>query len=73
MITNGRTAKQVSDLMLDITAQLNQSVSLVQEQASAEEFASYRLAVARIMGEILLEVLNPLYRKHPGLKPEGLQ
>ncbi len=72
MITNADTAKHVSELMLDITAQLNQSVFLVQERGSAEEFALYRRAVGGIMAEILLEVLNPLYREHPGLKPEGL-
>jgi hypothetical protein len=67
-----RLARQVSDLMLDISARLNRSVSLVQETVSAEEFALYRRAVGRIMGDILLEVLNPLYRDHPGLKPDGL-
>jgi hypothetical protein len=32
----------------------------------------YRRAVGKIMGEVLLEVLNPLYAKHPTLKPPGL-
>jgi hypothetical protein len=71
VIKNLDTAKQVSELMLDIGARLNQSVFLVQERSSAEEFGLYRRAVGGIMGEIL-EVLNPLYREHPGLKPDGL-
>jgi len=25
-----------------------------------------------VMGEMLLEVMNPLYREHPDLKPAGL-
>jgi hypothetical protein len=63
---------QVSELMLDISERLNQSVLAVQGAGSAEELAVYRHAVGRIMGEILLEVLNPLYARHPQLKPEGL-
>jgi len=34
--------------------------------------AQLRLAAAKVMGEMLLEVMNPLYREHPELKPEGL-
>jgi hypothetical protein len=72
VISDAAAAKQVSELMLDISSRLNQSVLDVRDTASAEEFAVYRRAVGRIMGEILLEVLNPLYARHPQLKPEGL-
>ena len=72
VITNADTAQQVSQLMLDISEQLNQSIFLVQDRVTAEELALYRRAVGRIMGEILLEVLNPLYQEHPELKPDPL-
>jgi hypothetical protein len=29
--------------------------------------------VGKIMGEMLFEVMNPLYKKHPDLKPEELK
>jgi len=38
-----------------------------------EDFQIYRSAVGEIMGAILLEVLNPLYRTHPELKPKELR
>jgi hypothetical protein len=70
VITNPDTAKHVSELMLDIGARLDESVALVMDQSPAEEFTLYRRAVGHIMAEILLEVLNPLYLEHPGLKPK---
>jgi hypothetical protein len=44
-----------------------------QEQCSPEEFKAYRLAVAKIMAEMLLEVMNPLYAQHPSIKPLELE
>jgi hypothetical protein len=72
VISDAATAKQVSELMLDISARLDQSVLAVQGAGSAEELAVYRRAVGGVMGEILLEILNPLYARHPQLKPKGL-
>lgn len=71
MIENKRIAKEIGDLMQDCSAKLNNSVALVRDECSLEELKIYRLAVGKVMGEILLEVLNPLYAKHPELKPPG--
>src|SRR5215470_5965702 len=61
MIENKATARTVSDLMLDIGKRLDDSVALVQRDSPSREFQAYRTAVGLIMGEILLDVLNPLY------------
>ena len=71
MIENADIAKQIGDLMQDCSARLDTSVALVRDECSLEELQIYRLAVGKVMGEILLEVLNPLYAKHPALKPHG--
>jgi hypothetical protein len=73
MITNRDTAKYISDLMLDISERLDDSVAKVNKTCSPEEDSNYRRAVGKIMGRILLEVLNPLYAEHPSLKPEGME
>jgi hypothetical protein len=39
----------------------------------AEEFKAYRRAVGGVMGEIVLEILNPLYKAHPSLKPTEME
>jgi hypothetical protein len=72
VIDNKEIAKQVSQLMLDCGAKLDASVALVQSKCSSEELHAYRRAVGKVMGEVLLQVLNPIYAKHPSLKPPGL-
>lgn len=72
MIKNESSASEVSALMLDVSERLNASIRMVQETCNEEDFKTYRRAVGKIMGEILLEVLNPLYMEHPSLKPAGL-
>ena len=72
MIENKDVAREISKLMLDFGAKLDASVMLVQQQCGPEEFQRYKKVVAIIMGEMLLEVMNPLYAKHPDLKPKEL-
>ena len=72
MIQEKNVAKEISQLMLEYGAKLDASVALVKEECSVEEFNVYRKAVGKIMGYMLLDVMNPLYEKHPDLKPSEL-
>lgn len=67
-----RTAQQISELMHRVSSWIDQSVALVEDQSPAESSGKYKLAAGRVMGEILHEVLNPLYAEHPDLKPTAL-
>lgn len=71
MIHNLEIAERISQLMFDCSTKLNESIVLVRNECEPEEFKAYRLAVGKVMGEILLEVLNPLFEAHPELKPSG--
>ena len=71
-VSNAETAKQVSDLALEMLARLDRSVALVQDTCSETEFKAYRRAAGRVMGEPVLELMNPLFEAHPSLKPKGL-
>ena len=73
MISNPQIAKQISTLMLEISAKIDESIAIVQSNCPVEEFRKYRLAAGRVMGEALLEILNPLYEKHSFLKPPGFE
>ena len=73
MIQNKETAKEISDLMLELGAKLNASVVLVRDTCEASEFNAYREAVGQLMGTMLIDVMNPLYSVHPELKPEELK
>jgi hypothetical protein len=72
VIADPETAKRISELMLRITAELNESVRMAEGNLPPDEFSKYRRSVGAIMAEIL-EVLNPLYSLHPGLKPPGFE
>lgn len=72
MLTNRDTAQYVSTLMVSLGSQLNESVRIVGDTESESVANEYRRAVAHILGEMLLGVMNPLYEAHPDLKPEGL-
>lgn len=73
MIKNKNVAKKIGELMIECSGKLNDSIILVKEQCSEKEFIEYRKAIAYIMGEMLMRVMNPLYIEHPDLKPDGLK
>jgi len=72
MINDKDIAKEISQLMLEYAAKLDVSVALVKQKCSMEEFEAYRKAVGTVMGYMLLDVMNPLYEKHPDIKPNDL-
>jgi hypothetical protein len=73
MFSEKTIAVEISGLMLDVGRRLDESLIQVKERCSKDEFESYRLVVGHLMGEMLLEVLNPIYSKYPDLKPPELE
>jgi hypothetical protein len=71
MITDAKTAKMVSDLMLQTCERLIGSTELVNAACSPEEALEYKRAIGRIVYEIHEAVFQPLYGRHPELKPPG--
>ncbi|NUE66943.1 hypothetical protein [Snodgrassella sp. ESL0253] len=69
MIKDPKIAGEISNLMLNITTELNQSLFKVQDCCSKDEFIAYRRIVGKVMGEIFF-FLDPLFREHPELKPK---
>ena len=67
-----KIAKEINNVMLNLGDQLNNSVQMVMENCSEQEFKNYRGSVGKIMGEMLLEIMNPIYKEHPDLKPKEL-
>lgn len=73
MVNDKDTAILISDLMLRFGKELDESVAVVQSRCDEDEFKVYREAVGLIMGEMLIKIMNPLYEKHPEIKPKGLK
>lgn len=72
MIEDEMLARGVSELMLGIGAKLDASVAGLQPLLPQDDFIRYRRAIGGIMGAMLLDVLNPIYERHPQLKPMQL-
>lgn len=73
MVNDKDTAILISDLMLRFGKELDESVAVVQSRCDEDEFNVYREAVGFTMDEILIKIMNPLYEKHPEIKPKGLK
>ena len=73
MISDRALAQEVSACMLECGAKLNDLVARAQVVCPESEYPQFRLAIGKVMGEMLLEIMNPLYAQHPDLKPASLR
>ncbi len=65
-------AEQLSILLLQVTAKLNQSGIFVQEKDSRANWDKYRASLGQVMGELALGLEEPIWERFPELKPEYL-
>ncbi len=59
MIKHANTARQISDLMLDIYRRLDESTAAVRKTCTSEEAAAYQKAIGRVIYPIIFDVLEP--------------
>jgi len=67
------TARVIVNVMHDITGRLNDTIFLVMEAADDDEVHRYKHAIGRAMGEIILEIENPIFEQYPDLTPIELR
>jgi len=72
VINDKALAREISSLMLETSAKIDESILTVQKSCTPREFDAYRAGCAKVLGYILIEILNPLYQAHPDLKPKDL-
>jgi hypothetical protein len=68
-ISDQGLAREISEFMLAFSKSLQESVRRVQDRCSPEETKAYKKAAATIYSDIFIWVLEPLYKRHPALKP----
>lgn len=73
MIKDKHIAERISLLMIEFGSRIDESVAMVKKQCSNTEFEMYRRAAGMVMGEMLLSIMNPIYKEHPELKPPELK
>lgn len=73
MIDNIEYATKVQETALSVSSELNHSLLQMQEILTDDEFDQYRLAVAKVLGEIFMEILRPIHIAHPELIPDAMK
>ena len=63
------TAQKVVTLLLESSGKIDESAALVKEKCSDAEFKEYRRVCGQIMGDMLTEMLLPIFREYPDLQP----
>lgn len=71
MIESREAAEHISKSILSINDQLEDSVRKIQKDVSPDELMAYKRGVGYVLFEIFGKILNPLYARHPELKPPG--
>jgi hypothetical protein len=67
------TAEKIISTFQDFMRQIDDSIRVVMNDSPDEDFVRYRRTAGKIMGEIFLEILQPLYGEHPHLIPDQLR
>ncbi len=70
-VGNNEQAAAISEKLRGIFGELESLVHDVAEYASDEQVQSFRRAIGAVCGSIVLDVLGPLYRSHPEIRPSG--
>ncbi|MCV6624911.1 MAG: hypothetical protein OIF38_02375 [Cellvibrionaceae bacterium] len=65
-------AEKLSIALMQVVGVLDQTAAFVKDKDSKENWGIYRQAVGRAMGEVCLELAEPLWNRFPHLKPEYL-
>jgi hypothetical protein len=66
-------ARKVADLVMRHGAEQDQVLIDIRPLCSLDEFEMYKQMIGKSMGAMLLDVLNPIFEKHPDLKPPQLE
>ena len=67
------SARVISTAMIEVGRRLAESLAAAEAIEGKGGLAGYRDTVSRLLSIILVEVLNPIYRKYPMVRPPELQ
>ena len=68
-----QAAKRVSEFVLKASGELDESVAFVRDNCSESELIAYRESIGKVMHDLWVKVLNPIYSEHPDLRPPELR
>ena len=65
-------AEKLSILLLQVRAKLDESIGFVRERCTAEEHEVYKQGVAKVLGNLVWYLTDPLWERYPDVKPEHM-
>jgi hypothetical protein len=71
LISDKQLARELTSRLLEASNTIERTVGLARESAPNEEFLAYRAGIAIVLEGMLWELLNPIFKRHPDIKPEG--
>ena len=69
MIRDEQTARAAMDALEKARQLLVDSVDMVKNRCTDEEYKAYHRGVAQVIARIFFLVMEPIYREHPSLAP----
>jgi hypothetical protein len=66
-------AKIIMEVVTRNAAEQNAVLKEIQSLCTEDEFSEFRLMIAKTMGAMLFEIVNPIVAKYPELKPPELR
>jgi hypothetical protein len=70
---NPEVAKYVLQRFLDINDQMDESILVVEKDASAEEYKAFKRGVGYVIYEVFEKIIEPICKRHPSLKPPEME
>ena len=67
------TAAKFAEHLQRANEELARAVQLAKDECSAEEFVVWRERLASVIGGLIIDALDPLYRERPALAPDALR
>lgn len=65
-------ATELSHLLARVGGLLNQSAAFVRDHDTQENFIEYRTVIGKLMGDLFIDTMTPLYKRFPDLLPDYL-
>ena len=65
------TSRELTGILIRQSAELDGFLNRVQTNISSEDFDAARRIVGKILGEVFVSALYPIFEKYPELKPDG--
>ena len=72
-IEDKETARKICEIMVDCTEQLKGTLDIIKESGQESEVEEYKIALAKVIGSIMLGIRDPLYREHPDITSDDLK